>query len=39
MFSYLDIGLKFALGLVCVIVQINLLGKGNLAPTSAVDQI
>ncbi|KRM95684.1 DUF421 domain-containing protein [Loigolactobacillus rennini] len=39
MFSYLEIGLKFALGLVCVIVQINLLGKGNLTPTSAIDQI
>lgn len=31
--------MKLALGLLCLIVQINVLGKGNLAPTSAVDQI
>ncbi|AME03813.1 DUF421 domain-containing protein [Selenomonas sp. oral taxon 136] len=30
---------KLALGLLCLIVQINLLGKGNLAPTSATDQV
>ena len=26
---------KLALGLLCLILQINLLGKGNLAPNSA----
>ena len=25
--------------MVCLIFQINILGKGNLAPTSAVDQV
>lgn len=30
---------KLALGLLCLIVQINLLGKGNLAPNSATDQV
>lgn len=36
---YTPIFIKFALGILCLIVQINLLGKGNLAPTSAIDQI
>lgn len=31
--------LKLALGFICLIFQINLLGKGNLAPTSAMDQV
>ena len=30
---------KLALGLLCLILQINLLGKGNLAPSSATDQV
>ena len=30
---------KLALGLLCLILQINLLGKGNLAPNSATDQV
>lgn len=30
---------KLGLGLVALILQINLLGKGNLAPTSATDQV
>ena len=30
---------KLALGLLCLILQINLLGKGNLAPASATDQV
>ena len=25
--------------MLCLILQINLLGKGNLAPTSAIDQV
>lgn len=33
------ITIKFILGMVCLIFQINILGKGNLAPTSAVDQV
>lgn len=36
---YSPIIIKFALGIICLIVQINLLGKGNLAPTSALDQV
>lgn len=38
----MDYGLitvKFALGMVCLIAQINIFGKGNLAPTSAIDQV
>lgn len=31
--------IKFVLGMICLILQINLLGKGNLAPTSAIDQV
>lgn len=30
---------KLGLGLIALILQINLLGKGNLAPTSATDQV
>ena len=30
---------KLALGLLCLILQIDLLGKGNLAPNSATDQV
>ena len=37
--TYLLITLKFALGMLCLILQINLLGKGNLAPASALDQV
>lgn len=33
------ITIKFVLGMVCLILQINILGKGNLAPTSAIDQV
>lgn len=36
---YTPIIIKLALGIVCLVVQINLLGKGNLAPTSAMDQV
>ncbi|MHC5374242.1 DUF421 domain-containing protein [Enterococcus sp. LJL120] len=31
--------IKLALGLICLILQINIFGKGNLAPASAVDQV
>lgn len=33
------ITIKFVLGMVCLIFQINILGKGNLAPTSVIDQV
>lgn len=36
---YLPILTKLALGLFALIVQINIMGKGNLAPTSALDQV
>lgn len=36
---YSPIIIKLALGILCLILQINLLGKGNLAPTSALDQV
>ena len=39
MIVYLLVLAKLALGRLCLIVQINLLGKGNLAPTSATDQV
>ena len=37
--SYMDIGLKLAVGLLCLIIFINISGKGNLAPKSAADQV
>ena len=36
---YSPIIVKFALGIICFIFQINILGKGNLAPSSAMDQV
>lgn len=36
---YLPILAKFALGLICLILQITIMGKGNLAPTSPMDQV
>lgn len=36
---YNPIILKFALGIICLIIQINVMGKGNLAPSSAMDQV
>lgn len=38
-FSYLDVAIKLALGLLSLILVINFTGKGNLAPTSASDQV
>lgn len=35
MFSYWDVTIKLALGLLTIILQINLSGKSNLAPISA----
>ena len=39
MLIYSAVLLKLALGLLCLVLQINLLGKGNLAPSSATDQV
>ncbi|MBK0041308.1 MULTISPECIES: DUF421 domain-containing protein [Leuconostoc] len=36
---YLPILTKLAIGLFALIVQINIMGKGNLAPTNALDQV
>lgn len=33
------ITIKFILGMLCLILQINILGKGPLAPTSPIDQV
>ena len=38
-FSYIDVAIKLTLGLLSLIVVINYTGKGNLAPTSASDQV
>lgn len=37
--DYGIIAIKFVLGIICLIAQINIFGKGNLAPTSAFDQV
>ena len=37
--AYLDIALKLLMGLLSLIFVINLSGKGNLAPSSAMDQV
>ena len=31
--------IKLVLGIFCLIFQINLMGKGNLAPSTAMDQV
>lgn len=36
---YLPILTKLAIGLVALIIQINVMGRGNLAPTNALDQV
>lgn len=36
---YTPIIIKFTLGIICLILQINLMGKGNLAPSSSSDQV
>lgn len=38
-FSYIDIAIKLALGLLSLVFVINVSGKGNLAPASASDQV
>lgn len=37
--GYTLIMIKLILGILCLVLQINLMGKGNLAPNSAVDQV
>lgn len=37
--AYYPVIIKLALGILCLVLQINLMGKGNLAPTSAIDQV
>lgn len=37
--DYLQITIKLAIGLFCLILQMNLLGKANLAPVSTLDQL
>ena len=37
--GYTLLGIKLAMGIIGLVLQINLMGKGNLAPTSAMDQI
>lgn len=39
MVIYTPVIIKLGLGILCLIVQINLMGKGNLAPSSATDQV
>ena len=36
---YSPIIIKLALGIICLVIQINSMGKGNLAPSSAMDQV
>lgn len=37
--SYGDLALKFTVGFIFMVIQINLFGKGNLAPTNAIDAL
>ena len=37
--SYSFLAIKLTMGIIGLILQINLMGKGNLAPTSAMDQV
>lgn len=37
--GYTLIMIKLVLGILCLALQINLMGKGNLAPNSAIDQV
>lgn len=39
MFSVSSVFIKFILGIICLVFQINLMGKSNLAPSSPMDQI
>lgn len=37
--GYTFLAIKLAIGIIGLVLQINLMGKGNLAPTSAMDQV
>lgn len=37
--SYLDIAIKLTMGLLSLVLVINISGKGNLAPSSTMDQV
>lgn len=37
--SYINIAIKLAMGLISLIIVINITGKGNLAPSSAIDAV
>ena len=37
--NYVQLFIKLALGLLTFIIQINLFGKSNLAPSTALDQL
>lgn len=37
--NYGDLTLKFIIGFLIMVLQINLFGRGNIAPTSAIDQL
>lgn len=37
--NYSFLAIKLAMGIIGLVLQINLMGKGNLAPTSAMDQV
>ncbi|MGQ5708339.1 DUF421 domain-containing protein [Lactobacillus sp. PSON] len=37
--NYTELFIKFALGILTLIIQINIFGKTNLAPTTALDQL
>ena len=39
MHYYLEVALKLTMGLLALVMVINLTGKGNLAPTTAMEQI
>ncbi|MCK8624509.1 DUF3290 family protein [Apilactobacillus xinyiensis] len=38
-YQYLTIALKLLIGFIVLVLQINLSGKGNLAPSNAIDQL
>ena len=37
--SYLNVAIKLIIGLLSLVLVINISGKGNLAPSSAIDQV
>ena len=37
--SYLDVAIKLTMGFLSLVLVINISGKGNLAPSSTMDQV